>query len=172
MFSRGETISIEARQGEPPVTCLETLGSGSGATVLKVQVDDTREVCALKVYKARGPTRIFRDKFEAEIQSLKRVPGRHIVGFRGAYIYSRPNQSPEYAILMQPVADGGSLEKLITECRNWPRKISKKRRGILLKSFECLSSALASIHKVKIRHKDVKPSNILLHAGEVLLADF
>lgn len=151
---------------------MKPLGSGNYATVCKVQVDGTGEVCALKIYKASKPAEMFRDKFEAEVRNMKRLSNRHISEFFGAYVYHRPTHTPEYGILMQPMANGGTLQDLIFGCRGWPRKTCKKQRDILLKSFGCLSSALAFIHKIRMRHKDVKPSNILIHNGTVLLADF
>jgi serine/threonine protein kinase len=35
-----------------------------------------------------------------------------------------------------------------------------------------LASALAFIHKQTIRHKDIKPQNILIHRGEAMYTDF
>jgi serine/threonine protein kinase len=38
--------------------------------------------------------------------------------------------------------------------------------------FGCLARALAFLHEQSIRHKDIKPSNILVHGGNVLFTDF
>jgi serine/threonine protein kinase len=45
-------------------------------------------------------------------------------------------------------------------------------RAIMQKAFGCLASGLAFIHKQTIRHKDIKPQNILIHEGNVLYTDF
>ncbi|CAO2647188.1 Nn.00g081100.m01.CDS01 [Neocucurbitaria sp. VM-36] len=38
--------------------------------------------------------------------------------------------------------------------------------------FGCLATALAYLHKMRIRHKDIKPPNILVHGTNVLITDF
>jgi serine/threonine protein kinase len=43
----------------------------------------------------------------------------------------------------------------------------------LKNAFGCIATALAYLHdEVKIRHKDIKPGNILLNDGSVFLCDF
>jgi serine/threonine protein kinase len=43
---------------------------------------------------------------------------------------------------------------------------------ILEQAFDCLPSALAYMHQHKIRHRDIKPRNVLIHGDDVLLTDF
>jgi serine/threonine protein kinase len=38
--------------------------------------------------------------------------------------------------------------------------------------FGCLARALEFLHEQRVRHKDIKPSNILVHRGTVLFTDF
>lgn len=48
-----------------------------------------------------------------------------------------------------------------------------KDRKICLRSFfGCLATAVAYLHAHKIRHKDIKPGNILVKDGRALLTDF
>ena len=79
---------------------------------------------------------------------------------------------PEFGILMEPVADGGTLEYLISTYRENPSSFSKQHKDHLATAFGCLSSALEFVHRHMIRHKDVKTDNILIHKGRVLLTDF
>lgn len=44
--------------------------------------------------------------------------------------------------------------------------------GFLLRSLGCLCSAVLYLHENKCRHKDIKPDNILVHEGSMLLTDF
>jgi serine/threonine protein kinase len=43
---------------------------------------------------------------------------------------------------------------------------------ILTQASDCLAAALANIHALKIRHKDISPRNILFCQDNVLLTDF
>ena len=43
---------------------------------------------------------------------------------------------------------------------------------ILQNAFGCLSAALQYLHNQRCRHKDIKPANILVKNGSVLLTDF
>jgi serine/threonine protein kinase len=42
----------------------------------------------------------------------------------------------------------------------------------LERAFGCLAAGLAFIHKNRVRHKDIKPSSILIHRGNILYTDF
>ena len=46
------------------------------------------------------------------------------------------------------------------------------RHGELRTFFGCLARALEFLHEQKVRHKDIKPSNILVHHGKILFTDF
>ena len=48
----------------------------------------------------------------------------------------------------------------------------ERKAATLWKAYGCLASGLAFIHKQTIRHKDIKPQNILIHQGNVLFTDF
>ncbi|KAI9890845.1 MAG: hypothetical protein M1814_003629 [Vezdaea aestivalis] len=99
--------------------------------------------------------------FENELATLKRLAHKHLIKFVGSY------SDPQYiAILMSPVADC-DLSKFL-KADPFPAE----RLQLLHQSYGCLTSALLHLHDNKIRHKDIKPGNILIHGDNVLLTDF
>lgn len=51
-------------------------------------------------------------------------------------------------------------------------KSDSSRFGELRTYYGCLAKALEFLHKNKVQHKDIKPSNILLQDGNILFTDF
>ncbi|KAF2265229.1 kinase-like protein [Lojkania enalia] len=99
--------------------------------------------------------------FKSELHILKRVQHKHLVEIVGSY------SDPVFvAMIMSPVADC-DLAVYLTLAPNDPLKMSSMRTF-----FGCLATALAYLHGKKIRHKDIKPSNILVHGTNVLITDF
>jgi serine/threonine protein kinase len=52
------------------------------------------------------------------------------------------------------------------------QQFDSEELALLASSFGCLCSAVTYLHEQKCRHKDIKPGNILVHNGTVLLTDF
>ena len=78
--------------------------------------------------------------------------------------YTSPNH---YGLIMSPYAEYNLKEyyEHVLEDRH--------QRPILRTFFGCLANALAYLHQIaQIRHKDIKPANILVRNGKVFLADF
>ncbi|KAI9884759.1 MAG: hypothetical protein M1823_003469, partial [Watsoniomyces obsoletus] len=99
--------------------------------------------------------------FEQELATLKRLSHRHLVKFIGSYT------DPKYvSILMSPVAESNLAEYL--QVNPFP----EGRTSVLRSFYGCLASALLYLHDNQIRHKDIKPANILHHNDTVLLTDF
>jgi len=74
---------------------------------------------------------------------------------------------PKYfAIIMSPVGDC-NLSDYYDIARNSPDKLS-----LLRSFFGCLANALQYIHSIKIRHRDIKPHNVLVRGDRVFLTDF
>ena len=67
---------------------------------------------------------------------------------------------------MDPVADY-DLKYFLMMC-----PMSKENSTYLRSFFGCLASALKYLHEQKCRHKDIKPGNILVKAGTVIITDF
>lgn len=149
-----------------------SLGSGNHSLVQRVQLLGSGTICALKIISLKRSVEVYRPQFENEIRNMQRVSNWHIASFYAAYILEEKTHDPRFGILMQPAANSGTLDSLISVCRHRRHEVSKEQMQVLPKSFGCLATALRFIHQHMIRHKDVKPANILLHDGRVLLADF
>ncbi|KAJ6260422.1 Ankyrin-1 [Drechslerella dactyloides] len=120
--------------------------------------------------------------FRAELEVLKRLRHRHVVEYVGSY-----TDTQHLGIIMAPVADGNLawfLDAITADDKNAKNSTSSltssieftspaEKRALLRSFFGCLASALDYLHSSQIRHKDIKPQNILVMAGTgVLLTDF
>jgi serine/threonine protein kinase len=80
----------------------------------------------------------------------------------------------ELALILSPVADGGDFHEFLARYQD--AATTDPERGektmILYRAFGCLASGLAFMHQERVRHKDIKPKNILIHQGSVLYTDF
>lgn len=124
------------------------------------------------------------DKRE-EVKILKKLRHDHIVQLVGAY-----SQQYFLGILMYPVAvcdlavffkavearTKGSADEtqngLLAElgCISSPE--SPWKISTVYSQLGCLISAVTYLHEQKIRHKDLKPANILLRRNQIYLSDF
>lgn len=147
-----------------PFKVLEYLGKGGFGTVDKVISTLSGRVYARKrIHRgifSQNARRTMKD-FETELSVLKRVTHSHIVEIRGSYTDSR-----YLALIMSPVADMDLAAFLALESK------SAEERSSLRTFFGCLSSALAYLHDMRVRHKDIKPKNILIKGGRALFTDF
>ena len=137
---------------------LKDLGSGGTGFVDHVWCPSFRKNYARKVI-TRSPEGL--RIFAKEIKMLKAVNHHHCVSLIGSYTDTRV-----IAMLSEPVAD----MNLGTFLDATP--IPTDRKDLLQTSFGCLSVALAYLHENGIRHKDIKPQNILIHINTLLLTDF
>ncbi|KAH7385182.1 kinase-like domain-containing protein [Phaeosphaeria sp. MPI-PUGE-AT-0046c] len=105
-----------------------------------------------------------------EVQIIKRIQDHHhIVKAHATHIATRG-----LAIFLSPVADMGDLASYLQDRRDtmMSGKDFAEPDEILQRSLGCLASGLAYIHDQTVRHKDIKPQNILIHKGEVIFTDF
>jgi serine/threonine protein kinase len=99
--------------------------------------------------------------FERELSSLKKSrKHKHVVELIGSYT------EPKYVcIFTSPVADC-NLHDFLTQ------QLDGGKRSFLRTYFGCLTSALYFLHNSQIRHKDIKPQNVLVKGEHVFLTDF
>ncbi|KAH9209800.1 kinase-like domain-containing protein, partial [Leptodontidium sp. 2 PMI_412] len=72
---------------------------------------------------------------------------------------------PKYfGIIMAPVADH--------DLNTFYQFVSPENAPLLRSFFGCLAGALNFLHEAKIRHRDIKPQNILVKGAHVYLTDF
>lgn len=76
-----------------------------------------------------------------------------------------------FRLVLRPVVDR-DLEDYLLSIRAESHFLTADMQSTLKQAFGCLASALAFMHMKKIRHKDIKPRNILIHDGSVFLTDF
>ena len=131
-----------------------------------------------------------------EINILKKLRHRHVIKLVGSYI-----QEPYLGLLLHPVAvtdlatliEDYDFLQYSQEPQDFKRinqaidRIQQLHPGhgaisvpvyrsmgadVLQKTLGCLASAVAYLHQNRVRHKDLKPSNVLLNPGGLLLTDF
>jgi hypothetical protein len=75
-------------------------------------------------------------------------------------------------MLLTPVACDGDLRAYLRAIQDTAKPPTPDQQSVLGRSFGCLASGLAHIHSHTIRHKDIKPQNILVHNGQMIYTDF
>ena len=153
-----------------PYTHIQALGMGGSAFVEKVQDKTNGEVFALKHFRRyHGPNiNEFKRGFRNEVDILRRLyPHPHIIRAFATWACGR-----ELGIVLTPVADSGDLACYLQTILDLGNPPTTEQCTVLNHAFGCLASGLAFIHKQTIRHKDIKPQNILIHQGCVIYTDF
>jgi serine/threonine protein kinase len=106
-----------------------------------------------------------RNRFFSEVAILKKLHEEcHVIKLLATYC-----RGMEFGLLHLPLGQC-DLSVLL-------RKPTQERRGLILdddleRGFGCLSAALQYIHQELIRHRDIKPDNILVHGASLVFTDF
>ncbi|KAH0536331.1 hypothetical protein FGG08_006785 [Glutinoglossum americanum] len=148
-----------------PFLSLCEIGEGTYGVVDKVVSRTSRKEYARKrLHRERnfGRQQEKMKRIAKELELLKRLqPHRHIVRLVGSYT------DPTFVgLIMSPVADCNLAAFLASPVH------TAERKSVLHSFFGCLSKALQFLHGINIRHKDVKPENILIKGETVLITDF
>lgn len=151
---------------DPPLvieTNRESLGSGSFATVDAVQVGSS-----LYARKSIGlPRQVqhqgrLREDILKEIEIVNTLDHPHVV-----WVILTYEETRRFSIVMHPLADCDLQTFMASKICN-----SDKERQLMRKWMACLVNTLAFIHSKDIRHKDIKPSNVLVKGEKVYFTDF
>jgi serine/threonine protein kinase len=178
-FKRGETIPLEMGR---------LLGHGNSGEVVEATCKGVK--VALKKIRCRDRIQI--GQMRREIDVLKELKHRHVVKLVGSY-----TQQLCLGLLLWPVArcdlafvlefmemeglyvhssdqESGFLEKLAEHDLDMEglRDIAGIQNERIWSSFGCLTRAMAYLHENNVRHKDIKPSNILLSRDGIWITDF
>ncbi|NUP47347.1 MAG: serine/threonine protein kinase, partial [Catenulispora sp.] len=125
-----------------------------------------RTVAVKIVLPALLDTPTFRARFVAEARVMAMMDHPGIVGvFDYGYAETDDPDTPGAAFLVMEFIEGESLDKVLA--RTGPLE-----PRFALKVLASLLDALAAVHRAGVVHRDVKPANVMLTSGGVVLADF
>lgn len=136
-------------------------------------VDYVRGTLSLDEYARkripRGPSALkdgeVLKQFENELIALKALRHRHLVKLISSY-----TDLDYVGLIMTPVADE-DLEVFLNRKLNTDKDLNV-RKELLMTFYGCLTSALVYLHSKSVRHKDIKPRNVLVKDTNVLFSDF
>lgn len=149
-----------------PFKLLKILGRGDGSVIEKVKDTTNGRVISRKViFSSFGRIHQYEQIFLDESERLKRLVHPHITRILGTYI------SPEHVAILQPVADN-NLADYLSDITKFGNPATSEQVTLLRGFFGCLASGLAFIHANYVRHRNIKPSNILIHRNTVMYTDF
>ena len=148
-----------------PFNVISYIGSGSFGHVRKIESKVTFRPYALKTIRRQAAygtrTREAMQEFHREMKIMRRLKHQHIVRYIGSY-----TDKKDLGLVMSPIAEcdlAGYLHNTCTRPEHHPT---------LRTFYGCLATALAYLHANQIKHRDIKPQNILVHRASVLLTDF
>lgn len=148
-----------------PFDVLSYIGHGSFGHVRKIESKITLRHYALKTVRRQA---VFNNKsrqamkdYLSEMRILKRLNHIHVVQYVGSY-----TDGKDLGLVMTPVADCNLGEFLQQSC------VVQESHPTLRTFFGCLATALHYLHENEVRHRDIKPQNILVLKANVLLTDF
>src|SRR6266498_1318572 len=109
-------------------------------------------------------SRVSQEAYEKELeslQSLRDIPHWHVVQLSCHYIKPDRDQG---RLIFSPLAEC-NLKQYLSKKPTVGRKVCVRRW------LGCLAAALQNIHQQNIKHKDIKPENILIHGDNVIITD-
>jgi serine/threonine protein kinase len=165
MYARGR--DRHPNRNEPPFVLSGEIGRGSDGIVVYEARRNTREDEAANLWQYAQKSITPRDDeyeeakktFTREVSILKAAQGDHVVKYYADYL----GPGKLMALVMERATS--SLARYL--------KPRHSIDNIEPRWFMCLARVVDRIHGIGIRHRDIKPDNILLREGkDVILADF
>lgn len=168
---RHHHLSQHALSKERPIVpqslkWISIIGQGGYADVSKVESTDGKFYALKRIrrHNRYDDAMAQMKSVKEELEVLKRIDHYHCVKLMGSYA-----DLAIVGIVMDPVADC-NLDEFLD---NFSHSNPVDQQVILASFFGCLATALEYLHyKMKIRHKDIKPRNILVKANRLMLTDF
>jgi serine/threonine kinase PknH len=142
-----------------PYRVIEKIGEG-GMGVVYLGTDAEKRRVAIKVLgSAVASDPSARQRLAREVETMRRVRNRYV-----AEVLDADVQGPAPYIVTRYVA-GRTLEEAVRQ--------DGPLRGMALDALaEGLAEALAAIHAASVVHRDLKPGNVMLDAGQPVIIDF
>ncbi|KAF2996448.1 hypothetical protein E8E13_003841 [Curvularia kusanoi] len=167
-----EKIDYYGSNKEAPYEHVDVLGRGHSGLVEKVRHRRTHQFYARKSMTISKRTKDEQEAiFRNEIAVIRRLCNHHhFIEVVEAY-----RRDKQLCIILHPVAQDGDWSEYLDrywEVRRASDSSLKTMTMVLEQAFGCLVGALAFMHDQRIRHKDIKPHNVLVHSGTVLFTDF
>ena len=144
-----------------PYRLQRVVGRGGMGTVYEARDEATEQLAAIKILSpALAADESFRDRFAAEIESLKQLKHANIVELYGF------GQDEEQLFYVMELVDGKSLQEELRCGRRFTwREVARIAVDIC--------AALKHAHDHGIIHRDLKPANLLLTSDDqIKLFDF
>ncbi|KAH6867270.1 kinase-like domain-containing protein, partial [Thelonectria olida] len=181
-FTADEVILVER---------LEAMGTGSFGDVSKSELSFDKQTIIVATKEIRN-SGLRPDEVKNEIDILKSLQHRHLVTFIGSYriaitttIIMYPCAScdlEKLLVLLDKAAQHANYQNEATQQLSelgWVGSSKKSKRLVLADVHSqlrricgCITSGVLYLHQKKIRHKDIKPSNILIDRQAVYITDF
>ncbi len=135
------------------------IGEGGMATVYLAHDERHNRNVALKVLKAELAAVVGAERFLAEIETTAKLTHPHILPLHDS------GEADAFLFFVTPFIEGESLRDRLDRDKQLPVDDA-------VRIAREIADALDYAHRQGVIHRDIKPGNILLHEGRVIVADF